>query len=311
MSKPKISDSDICRAANRVGCTSAEIRAFLEVETKNDGFDDLDRPLILFERHQFRKYTKGRYNTSHPGLSGPAGAYGAGGAHQWARYNEAAKLDEWAAMMSTSWGLGQVMGFNHKDVGYPTVQAFVLAMFESEGKQLDASIEYVMHNRLADELRSHDWAHFAAGYNGAGYKKNNYDTKLAAAYQKHARHLLDCGAVDARPAETPVPPTANPAPTQVADTIVNAAPVAPAPPVVPDGPPEQVSNPVAARTWAGGGIALTVLTSIGAWLSSHMNIVVVCVVGGILIVLLIICRSIILDWLRMHIAADPSKRNVK
>jgi hypothetical protein len=32
-------------------------------------------------------------------------------------------------------------------------------------------------------LRRHDWQRFAAGYNGAEYWRNNYDSKLARAYQ--------------------------------------------------------------------------------------------------------------------------------
>lgn len=194
--KPKITDIDLCRAAKRVGCTPAEIKTFLEVETKNDGFDDQDRPLILFERHWFHHYTKGIYDSSHPGISNPkAGGYGAGGNHQWDRYAEAAALNEWAAKMSCSWGLGQVMGLNYLVAGFPTLDEFVSAMFESEGRQLDASVSFIVHNHLDDDLRNHSWATFARGYNGAGYAKNEYDTKLAAAYRKHSRNPIDCSAL--------------------------------------------------------------------------------------------------------------------
>ena len=40
-------------------------------------------------------------------------------------------------------------------------------------------------NMLAD-LKAKRWAAFARAYNGAGYKQNAYDTKMAAAYQKWA-----------------------------------------------------------------------------------------------------------------------------
>lgn len=318
----------------------------MAVESRNSGFDSQGRPVILFERHVFYKYTKGKYADSHPDLCNRTpGGYGSS-ASQWGRYERAANLDRWAANMATSWGLGQVMGFNHATAGYLTVDQMVVAMGESEGKQLDAAIEFIIHNGLAKYLKKWDAAGFAAHYNGAGYRKNDYDGKLNAARAKFLARPITCNSVSAGYPDLPaIPaggdwqnlagtsphdeneivsvhedpavdtlaaPAANPAPppTQVADTIVNTGP-APAPPVIQDGPAEQVSNPPAARAWAGGGIALTILTSIGAWLSSHMNIVAVCVIGGILIVLLIICRSIILDWLRMHIAADPTKRNVK
>jgi hypothetical protein len=35
------------------------------------------------------------------------------------------------------------------------------------------------------KLENLDWAKFARGYNGAGYKQNKYDEKLAAAYKKY------------------------------------------------------------------------------------------------------------------------------
>lgn len=42
-----------------------------------------------------------------------------------------------------------------------------------------------MLSYLVDELQRHDWAGFARGYNGAGYKRNNYDEKLRQAYNKY------------------------------------------------------------------------------------------------------------------------------
>lgn len=193
MAKPKISDADLCRNAKRIKTGVAEIKTFLAVETKNKGFDAQDRPLILFERHWFHKLTKGKYDGSHPNISNrSAGGYGSS-ASQYGRFSTAFKLDPIAAMKSTSWGLGQVMGFNHKVAGYDTVGEFVDAMKESEGKQLDAAISFIIHNNLADELRNHNWAGFAKGYNGAGYRKNAYDKKLAQFYAKFSKEAkLDC-----------------------------------------------------------------------------------------------------------------------
>jgi hypothetical protein len=39
---------------------------------------------------------------------------------------------------------------------------------------------------LQDELQNKNWAGFAKGYNGPGYAQNNYDGKLASAYDKYA-----------------------------------------------------------------------------------------------------------------------------
>ncbi len=48
-------------------------------------------------------------------------------------------------------------------------------------------IRFIKANHLDDEIRAHNWAAFARGYNGAAYAKNAYDKKLAAAFAKWAR----------------------------------------------------------------------------------------------------------------------------
>jgi hypothetical protein len=189
MAKPKLSDADLCRNAKRIRTGVAEIKTFLAVETRGKGFDAQDRPLILFERHYFHRLTRGRFTAEHPDISNPvAGGYGTS-ASQYSRFNKAFALDPQAAMKSASWGLGQVMGANHLIAGYPTVDEFVTAMRESEGKQLDAAINFIIHNNLDDDLRNHNWAGFAKGYNGSGFKKNQYDKKLKDFYSVKKQDL--------------------------------------------------------------------------------------------------------------------------
>ena len=145
------------------------------------------RPAILFERHVFHRLTAGQYDKVNPAISSPdAGEYGAAGANQYARLALAIELDKDAALQSTSWGLGQVMGFNFKSAGYPSVEAMVAAMSASEGKQLIAMIGPMVKNGWAVALKSHDWPTFARGYNGPNFAKNNYAVRLSGAYQKFA-----------------------------------------------------------------------------------------------------------------------------
>lgn len=180
-----LTDEGILSAAKYLGVEPATIRAVAEVESAGDGFLPDGRPKILFERHKFHKFTKGEYDASHPDISAKtAGGYGAGGAHQWKRFSEAMELDPEAAMKSASWGKFQIMGFNHKAAGFDTVDDFVDAMKASEDEQLKAFVQYIKSNLLDGELKNHDWAGFARQYNGADYKINRYDTKLAAAYKK-------------------------------------------------------------------------------------------------------------------------------
>lgn len=203
MAKPKLTNDDFCRAAKTLRCEVADIKTVADVESKGKGFYANGFPVILFERHKFREFTDGVYNHTHPHLSGPAGNYGEAGQNQINKFNEAFKLDPIAAMKSCSWGKFQIMGFNHKECGFATVGDFVDAMKESEGRHLDAFVGFVKSKHLADELRRHDWAGFAHGYNGADYKKNAYDTKMAAAYKRFAAEAVDCSQVSAATSATP------------------------------------------------------------------------------------------------------------
>lgn len=185
MSK-KLTEQDFEINAKKLRCEIASVKAVAEIESRGSGFYSNGFPTILFERHVFRKYTQGRYNKSHPHLSGPAGNYGAAGQNQRNKFNEAFALNPTAAMKACSWGRFQIMGFNYAVCGFNSVNEFVDAMKVSEGNQLLAFVNFVINNNLADELRAKNWEKFAKGYNGAGYKKNNYDLKLAAAYRKYA-----------------------------------------------------------------------------------------------------------------------------
>lgn len=188
MSKPKLTEQDFVNAAQELNCDVAAIKAVCEVEAPKGGFLEDGRPTILFERHKFHKFTGGRFSAEHPDISSAkAGGYGPAGAHQWRRFSRAFALDAKAAMKSCSWGKFQIMGFNFVSAGFKSLDAFVDAMKVSEGEQLKAFVNIIKSFTLEDELRNHDWRRFAAGYNGANYKINKYDTKLAAAHKKYSR----------------------------------------------------------------------------------------------------------------------------
>jgi hypothetical protein len=180
-----ISEQAYLEAAEDIGCDVAAVKAVAEVEARGNGFLSDGRPKILFERHKFRKYTRGQFNETHPSISGPPGGY-QGGAAEYGRLKQAIALDREAALLSASWGRFQIMGFNHEICGYPDVEDFVRAMVESEDRHLQAFIAFVEGNHLDRHLRNLDWAKFAKGYNGPDFRKNQYDTKMAAAYEKYA-----------------------------------------------------------------------------------------------------------------------------
>jgi hypothetical protein len=178
----RLTDAGIARAAKTLGCEPAAVKAVIAVEAAGAGFLPDGRPKILFERHVFRRLTAGKFDASHPDLSGPAGGY-KGGAAEYGRLYQALQLDGDAAVQSASWGIAQIMGFNWKACGERSLMGFMLAVHHSEDAQLALMVAFIRSAGLADELRRLDWAGFARGYNGPGYARNKYDEKLAAAYR--------------------------------------------------------------------------------------------------------------------------------
>lgn len=170
----------------------AAIKAIIEVECKGSGFNSDGTPVILYERHKFYEgllainwITKAReWSQKYPDLCNPyAGGYGKY-SEQHKKLARAAELNRTVALESCSWGLGQVMGYHWKSLGYTNLQEFINYMYKSEYCQLDAMCRFIEVNNLLPFIRKKDWAGFAMRYNGSGYRKNKYDTKLAAAYKK-------------------------------------------------------------------------------------------------------------------------------
>ncbi|MER9232102.1 N-acetylmuramidase family protein [Mesorhizobium sp. M0622] len=235
----RLDDIDLPKLGARIGVGEDEMHAFLDVETSGHGFDAVGRPVILFEPHVFYRNLSGakRAQAAAAGLAYPKWGEKPYPRDSYPRLKAACAIDETAALKSASWGLGQVLGENFKATGFLTVQAMVEAMMADEALQLSAAIDFIVEKRLDDNLRNHDWAGFAKGYNGAGYRKNAYDTRLAEAYRKWSR-IKDTRWPSAGPVSSVVVlrPAAPPEP---------AKPIAvPQPPATPSAaPPVPVGKP--------------------------------------------------------------------
>lgn len=181
-----LTDADFAKAAEALNCDVPAIRAVATVESGGrTGFLNDGRPMILFEAHIFSRLTGHKYDASHPNISSLTWnkALYKGGAGEWDRMAEAGRLNTAAAMKSTSWGMFQILGQNYALCGYPDWIPFVNDM-KNAGEQLLAFVAFVKSAKLDDELRTHNWAGFARGYNGTAYRENQYDTKLADAYAR-------------------------------------------------------------------------------------------------------------------------------
>ena len=219
--KPAMDVRDFADAAIALGVGIAEIRAFATVESRGKGFFPDDRPVILYEKHIFyREYVKKTTNAAkvkvrenNPNLTGPSletlltkatiecrnaadalvakyptiistssGGY-KGGAAEYARLEQAIAIDHECALRSCSWGAFQIMGFHAEFLGYKDVFEFVEAMYESEKKQLDAFVKFIVKNPpLHNALKLRNWPLVAKYYNGPNYSINKYDVKLEAAF---------------------------------------------------------------------------------------------------------------------------------
>lgn len=189
-----LTNEQIKDLANKHGIEYAGLKAVVEVEASGKGFIG-DVPKILYEPHiMHRLLTKKNYITirnnlmkAHPNLCYPRwGTYKYGAESiQHRRLEIASQFNRDTALESCSWGLGQVMGFHWKALGYESLQAFINDMYESEAKQLEAMIRFIKVNGLLLALKNKDWVKFARGYNGSGYAKNKYHIKLANAYAKY------------------------------------------------------------------------------------------------------------------------------
>lgn len=189
-----LTNEQIKDLANKHDIEYAGLKAVVEVEASGKGFIG-DVPKILYEPHiMHRLLTKKNYITirdnlmkAHPNLCYPRwGTYKYGAESiQHRRLEIASQFNRDTALESCSWGLGQVMGFHWKSLGYESLQAFINDMYESEAKQLEAMIRFIKVNGLLLALKNKDWVKFARGYNGSGYAKNKYHIKLANAYAKY------------------------------------------------------------------------------------------------------------------------------
>lgn len=124
--------------------------------------------------------------------------YYKGGFGEYDRLNKAKAINEKAAVYSASWGLFQILGenldHNIKSRNYADYKDFEKKQHENELYHFLDFLAFIMTKshkgkKLYEYIQGEDesaynWAAFAFGYNGQGYKANKYDIKLAESYAK-------------------------------------------------------------------------------------------------------------------------------
>lgn len=195
-----LSEQNLKDFAQKYHLELAVVKSVNEVESGGKGFLPDGRPKILFEGHIFwKELVKRGVNPSTLLNSSCCNVlyckwtktYYKGGAKEFDRLNQAIALGsnpaiKDAALCAASWGSFQIMGFHWKSLGYSNIGDFVKKMETSEKEQLMAFGKFLEVNNLIRFLVSKNWASFACGYNGGGYKMNKYDEKLYRAYLKYS-----------------------------------------------------------------------------------------------------------------------------
>jgi hypothetical protein len=137
--------------------------------------------IIRFEPHIFQKSAGQSVSCSRGGQS-----------DEWQNLRRAYDLDADAALLATSYGLPQLMGFNWQVTRHPDVRAMVLAFQNSCEEQVAGFFGFVEQNGLVGYIRSADWRGFTRRYNGPG-NVEVYSRKLIRAL-KAVNSLKEGGA---------------------------------------------------------------------------------------------------------------------
>lgn len=194
LSEKSLKEDDFISVAKQLSVEVPSIKAVCEVESMGSGFLADGRPKILFEGHIFWAQLKKKgkdpqqFIASNEDILFPkwTKTFYKGNALEYSRLSRAQSIDYEAALASTSWGTFQIMGFNYKQCGYNSLAAYINSCYINSGHHLKAFAAFITSAGLLKHLKEKNWAAFAMGFNGSAYKQNQYDTKLSAAYAKHA-----------------------------------------------------------------------------------------------------------------------------
>lgn len=160
-------------------------QAILKVESGGRSHGSDGKPLIRFEAHIFKSYLKNdnlwaEHFQTDPQRGWIDQMWHRSSADTWKPIHTGNQKDEWevfsfarginpdAAHNSISVGSAQIMGFNHKRVGFPSAEAMLTA-FQSSEMQVIGFINYFLSDpTLMEAVDQKDFREIARKYNGSG-----------------------------------------------------------------------------------------------------------------------------------------------
>jgi len=165
------------------------LKAFVKVESGS--CNSLNgKPICRWETHIFKRYTG--INIYVHGLRGRINAECQG--NEYEAFNRGCLVRdgkyEKQAYMSASWGMGQIMGFHYKRLGFNTPKEMVEWIGESDDNGIRSIGRFIKtHAKLLKACQTKDFYKIAYYYNGAYFEKyapegKQYDDKIKAEYER-------------------------------------------------------------------------------------------------------------------------------
>lgn len=171
----------IAQQAARVGIPVETALAVFLVESKSAYDPATGLVIIRFEPHIFARQ------------AGQTISYQRGGQRaEWDNLERAYRVNPEAALLATSYGLPQLMGFNWQVTGHLGVREMVLAFQRSSEEQVAGFFAFIVKNQLVAPILQGDWQGFTRRYNGPG-NVQVYSGKLVRAL-KVVKSLKEDGA---------------------------------------------------------------------------------------------------------------------
>lgn len=174
--------------ASKFGYEASALAAFIEVESGGKGFDEkTGKILIQFEPVWMKRlapYTpSGKWSVNKVEVQHK----------EWLAFNDAFAKNPNVAMEATSIGLGQIMGFHYKRLGFKTVGEMWDFSKQSLENQVWLIAKFIQTDKnLQMALKTGDWDKVASIYNGSGYKalakkygREPYNISMAKAYGRY------------------------------------------------------------------------------------------------------------------------------
>lgn len=186
-----LSKEQITAIANSIGLDYASLMAFISVESGGKGFIN-GKIVIQFEPVWFKKKAP----------FAPSGKWSINKvenqAKEWIAFNNAFSISPDAAMQATSIGLGQIMGFHYKRLGYKSVGEMWDSFKASEYNQVLGIAKFIKTDPgLFNALKGKNWHMVAVKYNGSEYKelakkynREPYNISMEKAFVKYSNQAI-------------------------------------------------------------------------------------------------------------------------